>query len=51
MMRERPSSAPPSYCRTRDENDPVREDGGPSRERNLARPRVVLARSVHGVVV
>ena len=51
MMRERPSSAPPSCCRMRDENDPVREDGGPSRVRNLARPRLVLARTVHRVVI
>ena len=51
MIRERPSSAPPSCCRLRSENDPVREDGGPSRERNLARPRVVLARSVQRIVI
>ena len=51
MIRERPSSAPPSCCRLRSEDDPVREDGGPSRVRNLARPRVVLARAVHRVVI
>ena len=47
MRRERPSSAPPSFCRTFGEDDPEREDGWPI----LAKPpAIVLAHAVERIV-
>ena len=47
MRRERPSSAPPCFCRTMGEDDPMREEGWPA----LAKPRaIVLAHAVERIV-
>ena len=47
MRRERPSSAPPCFCRTIGEDDPVQEEGWPI----LAKPRaIVLAHAVERIV-
>ena len=47
MRRERPSSAPPCFCRTVGEDDPVREEDWPI----LAKPRaIVLAHAVERIV-